>query len=60
VAPPFDSTGGRYWALVKLMNFGRIIYSEAVEVIIEAPDARDAPIPRDASQPAEAAAARAR
>jgi alpha-mannosidase len=37
VAPPFDSSGGRYWALVKLMYFGRIIYSEAIEIVISSP-----------------------
>jgi alpha-mannosidase len=32
VQPPFGFAGGGYWALVKLMYFGRLIYTEAVEV----------------------------
>jgi alpha-mannosidase len=60
VAPPFDSSGGRYWALVKLMYFGRIIYSEAVEVILEAPTATDTAQRSSAAAATPLAAARRR
>jgi hypothetical protein len=59
VAPPFDSTGGRYWALVKVMYFGRMIYTESVEVILAA-RSPGGEKQMDVSLPAEAAPARAR
>ena len=37
VAPPRDAIPGSYWALVKVMYFGRLLYTESVEVTIEAP-----------------------
>jgi len=30
--PPYDFAGGTYWALVKVMYFGRLIYTESVPV----------------------------
>ena len=35
--PPRDAIPGSYWALVKVMYFGRLLYTELVEVTIEAP-----------------------
>jgi alpha-mannosidase len=34
VAPPMDVATGTYWALVKVMYFGRLLYSESVPVTI--------------------------
>jgi hypothetical protein len=34
VAPPMDVATGTYWALVKVMYFGRLLYSESVPVKI--------------------------
>ncbi len=34
VAPPMDVATGTYWALVKVMYFGRLLYSESVPVRI--------------------------
>ena len=34
VAPPRDVAAGTYWALVKVMYFGRLLYSESVPVRI--------------------------
>jgi hypothetical protein len=34
VAPPPDAVPGNYWALVKVMYFGRILYSDSVPVRI--------------------------
>jgi hypothetical protein len=36
VAPPRDAIAGTYWALVKVMYFGRVLYSESVPVTIPA------------------------
>jgi alpha-mannosidase len=36
VAPPRDVVPGTYWALVKVMYFGRMLYSESVPVTIPA------------------------
>ena len=36
VAPPRDVAAGTYWALVKVMYFGRVLYSESVPVTIPA------------------------
>ena len=36
VHPPADIRGGEYWALVKVMAFGRIHYTEAVSITVEA------------------------
>jgi hypothetical protein len=36
VSPPRDVVTGTYWALVKIMYFGRILYSESVPVLIVA------------------------
>jgi alpha-mannosidase len=30
--PPYDFAGGTYWALVKVMYFGRLLYTESVPV----------------------------
>ncbi len=32
VEPPYDFAGGTYWALVKVMYFGRLLYTESVPV----------------------------
>jgi hypothetical protein len=40
VEPPYDFAGGTYWALVKVMYFGRLLYTESV--IIELLGARSA------------------
>jgi hypothetical protein len=37
VAPPPDAVPGTYWALVKVMYFGRILYTDSVPVRILAP-----------------------
>lgn len=34
IAPPRDAAAGTYWALVKVMYFGRLLYSESVLVRI--------------------------
>ena len=34
VAPPMDVATGTYWALIKVMYFGRLLYSESVPVTI--------------------------
>ena len=34
VAPSRDVAAGTYWALVKVMYFGRLLYSESVAVRI--------------------------
>jgi alpha-mannosidase len=39
VAPPPDAVAGTYWALVKVMYFGRLLYSESVPVVIPASQA---------------------
>ena len=36
VQPPLDGTAGGYWALLKVMYFGRLFYSESIPVEIEA------------------------
>jgi alpha-mannosidase len=38
VEPPFDDAGGTYWALAKVMYFGRLLYTESIEVEILAAD----------------------
>jgi hypothetical protein len=40
--PATARPGARWWALVKVMYFGRVRYSQAVPVSIEAPDSFDA------------------
>jgi hypothetical protein len=37
VAPPRDAIPGTYWALVKVMYFGRILYTASVPLVIRAP-----------------------
>jgi hypothetical protein len=37
VAPPRDAVAGTYWALVKVMYFGRRLYTASVPVTILAP-----------------------
>jgi alpha-mannosidase len=37
VRPPVDVVAGTYWALVKVMYFGRLLYSESVPFTIVAP-----------------------
>jgi alpha-mannosidase len=32
IAPPVGFRGGGYWALVKIMYFGRLLYTEAVSI----------------------------
>jgi alpha-mannosidase len=39
VAPPFDFEGGTFWALVKVMYFGRLIYTESVPIEVQATEA---------------------
>jgi alpha-mannosidase len=39
VEPPFDFEGGTWWALVKVMYFGRLIYTESVPVAVKAAEA---------------------
>ncbi len=39
VEPPYDSGGGTYWALVKIMYFGRLLYTESIPVELLASDA---------------------
>jgi hypothetical protein len=39
VEPPYDSGSGRYWALVKVMYFGRLLYTESIPVELVASDA---------------------
>jgi alpha-mannosidase len=34
VEPPFDSAGGTYWALVKIMYFGRLLYTDSIPIEI--------------------------
>jgi alpha-mannosidase len=34
VEPPYDFPGGTYWALVKVMYFGRLLYTESIPVEI--------------------------
>ena len=36
VAPPFDTDGGTYWAMVKVMWFGRLAYTESVALKLTA------------------------
>ena len=36
VAPPFDTDGGTYWALVKVMWFGRLAYTESIALHLTA------------------------
>ncbi len=43
VEPPRDVAAGTYWALVKVMYFGRVQYSESVPVTIRAAAAVRAP-----------------
>ena len=43
VAPPRDVAAGTYWALVKVMYFGRVQYSESVPVTVRAAAAVRAP-----------------
>jgi hypothetical protein len=38
IAPPFDTDGGTYWALVKVMWFGRLAYTESVALHLYAAD----------------------
>jgi alpha-mannosidase len=40
--PATARPGARWWALVKVMYFGRVRYSQAIPVSIEAPDSFDA------------------
>jgi hypothetical protein len=37
-APATERPGSRWWALVKVMYFGRVRYTEAIGVIVGAPD----------------------
>jgi hypothetical protein len=37
VRPPVDVVAGTYWALIKVMYFGRLLYSESVPFTIVAP-----------------------
>jgi len=32
VEPPYDFPGGTYWALVKVMYFGRLLYTESIPI----------------------------
>ncbi len=47
IEPPYDSGGGTYWALVKIMYFGRLLYTESIPVdLVAAEAARDARLER--------------
>jgi alpha-mannosidase len=39
VSPPFDFEGGTFWGLVKVMYFGRMIYTESVPIEVKATEA---------------------
>ncbi len=39
IEPPYDSGGGTYWALVKVMYFGRLLYTESIPVVLVASEA---------------------
>ena len=45
VEPPFDSPGGTWWALVKVMYFGRLSYTESVPIEIAAATRVETPVP---------------
>jgi hypothetical protein len=51
VEPPYDSAGGTYWALVKVMYFGRLLYTESIPIEI---------LPATSSVPAAAASRQGR
>jgi len=42
VEPPYDFPGGTYWALVKVMYFGRLFYTDSIPVELLAPAATGA------------------
>jgi alpha-mannosidase len=51
VEPPYDSGGGTYWALVKVMYFGRLLYTESIPVELVASEAaRDARLERTSAK----------
>ena len=45
VEPPFDFPGGTWWALVKVMYFGRLSYTESVPIEIAAATRVETPVP---------------
>jgi alpha-mannosidase len=45
VEPPFDFAGGTWWALVKVMYFGRLAYTESVPIEIAAATRVETPVP---------------
>jgi hypothetical protein len=51
VEAPYDSAGGTYWALVKVMYFGRLLYTDSIPVEI---------LPATTSVPAAAASRKGR
>ena len=51
VEPPYDSAGGTYWALVKIMYFGRLLYTDSIPIEI---------LPATSSVPAAAASRQGR
>jgi alpha-mannosidase len=36
VSPPYDFSGGTYWALVKVMYFGRLLYTDTIPIEVMA------------------------
>jgi hypothetical protein len=45
VAPHFDARPGAWWALVKVMYFGRLIYTESVPIEVAAAARVEASVP---------------
>jgi hypothetical protein len=45
VEPPFGSPGGTWWALIKVMYFGRLTYTESVPIEIAAATRVETPVP---------------
>jgi alpha-mannosidase len=45
VEPPFEFPGGTWWALVKVMYFGRLTYTESVPIEVAAATRVETPVP---------------
>jgi alpha-mannosidase len=45
VEPPFDFPRGTWWALVKVMYFGRLTYTESVPIEVAAATRVETPVP---------------
>jgi alpha-mannosidase len=35
IEPPYDFSGGTYWALVKVMYFGRLLYTDSIPIEVQ-------------------------